>query len=294
VALGATLSAGMLLKYTTIGLLAPVGLVLGLAAWRRRAASPLPRAALRLGLVLVLPAAVFAGQKAAGRYANPADDPGGWLKPGEPAVMRPRDLLVVRATDRSLFAAPEYFRDQVYETGKYSYPALLYLSTFTDVSNFFQGPPQGSPLGWHERLQAPPDRARTPWSQRLQEWSMRLSLPLALAAVAGTLGSGILAMAGIVRGTSRLTPAAGLLTWFALGMHAPILIGLLRLSDPYTPGFWLPRLAMPSVTTFLVLGFVLADVWVARSGGRAARVVPRLGFAYATVCAAVYAGCLVA
>ena len=78
-------------------------------------------------------------------------------------------------------------RGEVYDTRKYSYPGLLYLSTFTDVSNFFQGPPPGLPVGWHERLQAPPERGRTAWSQRLQIWAMHLSLPLALAAVAGTL-----------------------------------------------------------------------------------------------------------
>ena len=209
--------------------------------------------------------------------------------------MRPLDLLWVQASDRNLLQAPDYFRGEVYDTRKYSYPGLLYLSTFTDVSNFFQGPPPGLPVGWHERLQAPPERGRTAWSQRLQIWVMHLSLPLALAAVVGTLGCGALAVKGLFRGDSALSPTAAVLTLLALGMHAPVMVGLLRLVDPYVPGFWLPRLAMPSVTTFLVLSFVLADTCLARSaaaGGRVARAVPRLTFLYATACAAVYAGFL--
>jgi hypothetical protein len=294
-AVAATLTAGMFLKYTLIGLLPPLALVLGTAVWRQRPATGLARPAAWLGFTLALPATVFAAEQSASRRATPADAPRGWLQPGEPSVMRPRDLLWVQTSDRNLLQAPDYFRGEVYDTRKYSYPGLLYLSTFTDVSNFFQGPPPGLPVGWHERLQAPPERGRTAWSQRLQIWVMHLSLPLALAAVVGTLGCGALAVKGLFRGDSALSPTAAVLTLLALGMHAPVMVGLLRLVDPYVPGFWLPRLAMPSVTTFLVLSFVLADTCLARSaaaGGRVARAVPRLTFLYATACAAVYAGFL--
>jgi hypothetical protein len=49
------------------------------------------------------------------------------------------------------------------------------------------------------------------------------------------------------------------MTALAVGFYSTVFFSLHRLADPYTPGFWMPRLILPALVVFLSLGFVAVD-----------------------------------
>src|SRR5208283_4792192 len=139
-----------------------------------------------------------------------------------------------KKSDLGLLSAPDYIGGALYGSRKYSYMGLVHVSSFTDVLNYFQPPPETVPTSWGERADHPMARERSLISQFLQVASVRLCLVYSALAVA--------------------------VTALAIGFYSVVFFNLHRLSDPYTPGFWLPRLVLPALLVFFCLGFVALDL----------------------------------
>jgi hypothetical protein len=220
---------------------------------------------------------------------------GHWLAKGAPLVMRWQDLLTLQKGDAGILSAPEYFRDRVYDIRKYSYLALLHLSSFTDLLGYFQAPPPEIPLGWSGRLQFEFLRGRTALSHSLQQLSVRWTLPYSLLALAGALACGAMSLQSLLSSEPKLPDTTVVLTALATGYYLLIVLNLPRLAVPYAGGYWLPRLVLPALLVFHCLGFVLVEL----VGARLERwpVMPRVfrsGFAaYTLVACILFTGFLV-
>lgn len=248
------LSAGMLCKYTFIGVLPPIALVLAVALGKQLPLGGFLRWGAIGVLSLALPAGIFLSEISQGNELKTH-----WLPEGAPVVMRWSDILTVQKGDAGVFSAPEYFRDQLYHDRPYSYPALLHLSAVTDCLSFFQAPPPALVTDWDHRMRDQFARTRSPRSQRLQTWSVRWSLPFTALAVIGTLFCGVLSLQSLVRPRPLLPNAVVMLTTLAVGFYSPIFLNLHRVGDPYGAGYWLPRLILPALLVFYALGFVMID-----------------------------------
>lgn len=294
IVLSAVLSLGMVMKYSLVGLLPAITFALAPALGRLRASAGIRRAA-GLGLVaLALPSAIFLREMHESDKVNGATTYGHWKAPGTPSIMRWEDILLLKPSDRRLFSAPEYFRDQLYEDRAYSYAGLLHITSFTDSQNFFQKVPDGVSTGLRNRAQDDPGRKRTGLSQALQAWSVRWNLPLSLLALAGTVVVLVLAVPALLFDWNAITPGAAVLAALGFGVYAPIFFSFTRLGDPYTPGYWLPRLVLPALLVFLCLGFVLLDGVQSRLGRwpRLQVLLPRLALAHVLVACGLFAGFL--
>jgi hypothetical protein len=283
-----SLLAGALCKYTFVGLLPPVALLLSVAIARRLEAATRLRWAAVAALALAVPTAEFLYEAhesfaVGGEVTNRQ-----WLPKGAAPVMRWRDILLLQASDVGVLQAPGYFRDALYSRRKFSYPALLHLSAVTDVSDLFEAPP--------EEIAAAPNagnlgdfrRERSPRSQALQVRAVRLCIVFSALAVAGTLVCGVLGISSLVLWKPRLPEPATVITALAAGFYSTVFLSLHRLGDPYTPGFWLPRLVLPAVVVFYLLGFVLLDVAFRNVGflQRASRaLLPMFGLYTLVACA---------
>jgi len=264
--LSATLSAGMLCKYSFVGLIPPLVLLIVVAFGRKLARGERLRWGLTGLLALTLPAGIFLFEMKESARVNGASTSGHWLPRGAPSVMRWRDVLTLQEGDAGVLAAPEYLRDRVYEFRKYSYMALLHLSSFTDLLGYFQAPPPEIPLGWSGRLQFEFSRRRDALSLSLQKLSVRWSLPFSLLALAGVLTGGALSLQSLLVAKSKLPDATVVLTALAAGYYSLVFFSLPRLADPYGSGYWLPRLVLPALLVFHCLGFALVDFVCARLG----------------------------
>ncbi len=292
--LGLVLTLGMLLKYTVVGLLPPAAVVLALTLWKHPPAAGRRSLALIGAAALALPMAVFLWQMDQSNRVMGMTTYGHWRIPTEPVVMRWQDILLLKSSDRKLFAAPEYFRDELFGHRAYSYAGLLHVTSFTDSQNYFQKVPEGLATGLRDRNQGDLVRHRTPLSHRLQVLAVSGTLPLSLLALAGTLAGGLAFLPSLIFGRGGLNPSAAILTGAALAVYAPIFFSFTRLGDPYTPGYWLPRLVMPSLLVFLCLGLVLLDVLLRRLGRwpQLQVLLPRLFLTHVLVACGLFVGFL--
>lgn len=103
-------------------------------------------------------------------------------------------------------------------------------------------------------------RDRSQFAQVLQEWAVRWCVPFSILGIVGTLFCGVLSVQSLLSTNPWLPNATVILTTMAAGTHSVILFSLPRINDPYTAGYWLPRLVMPSLLIFYCLGFVMLDV----------------------------------
>jgi 4-amino-4-deoxy-L-arabinose transferase-like glycosyltransferase len=292
--LAAVLSLGMLMKYSLVGLLPAIAFALVPALWRSRADGRLmPRSALGLA-ALALPSAIFLWEMRESDRVQGATTYGHWKVPGTPSIMRWEDILLLKRSDRRLLSAPEYFRDKLYDERVYSYAGLLHVTTFTDSHNYFQTVPTDISTGLDHRRQDDPGRTRTGRSQTLQTWAVHWTLPLSLLALFGSLAA--LAAAGpvLLLGGSAIPPGAAVLAVLGFGVYAPIFFSFTQLGDPYTPGYWLPRLVMPAVLAFLCLGYVMFDLGQARlhRWPRLQALLPRVALAHGLLACALFVGFL--
>jgi len=240
--------------------LPPISLLLAAAFWRRLGRRERLRWAPLGLLALALPTGLLAFQLHECAKLNGDVAVRQWLPKGAPSVMRWRDILSLQKSDLKILDAPEYLRGELYGFRKYSYLGLLHVASFTDVLGYFQPPPASVSTAWSERTEGPFARERTALSRALQVGSVRLCLIYTLLAIAGTLFC--LVAGGLSLGLRRplLADANVVLAALAAGYYSVIFFSLHRLGDPYTPGFWLPRLVLPALVVFLALGFVLLDV----------------------------------
>lgn len=257
--LSLSLSAGVASKYFFIGMVPAAAVLLAAAiTWRLPGPERLKWSVVGF-LALAVPSEIFLLEMGESSKAKGTVTDLVWLRKGEPAVMRWRDILLLKESDLRLLSAPEYFRDRIYEVRKYSYPGLLHVSSVTDVMNLFQPPPDTVPTEWGRRAQEPFPRDRTARSQGLQVLSVRLCLVYSAMAVAGTLWCAVLSARSLLRRVPLLPDAAVVMTVLAAGFFCPVFLSLTFLNDPYQAGYWLPRLVLPALLVFFSLGFVALD-----------------------------------
>jgi hypothetical protein len=289
-----SLLAGSLCKYSFAGLMPPVALLLGVAVCRRLEGAGRLRWGLVGALALAIPSGEFLHEIHESAALGGEVTSRQWLPKGAPSVMRWRDILLLRPSDVGVLQAPGYFRDKLFERRKFSYLALLHVSSVTDVFDFFQRPPAAISTEWNTRTQDEFARERTRASQTLQTWSVRWCLVYSALAVTGTFLCCVLAGCSLAFRKPWLPDSAVVVTALAAGFYSVILFSLPRLGDPYTPGFWLPRLVLPALVIFYMLGFVALDLAMWRIGllRKASRTLLALFAGYTLVACLLFAGFL--
>jgi hypothetical protein len=102
------------------------------------------------------------------------------------------------------------------------------------------------------------------------------------------------AVPALLSGRWMIRPGAAVLAALGFAVYAVIFFSLTNLGDPYTPGYWLPRLVLPGLLSFLCLGFVLLDGVLSRlpRWPRLQALVPRLALAYVAVACGLFIGFL--
>jgi hypothetical protein len=260
IGLALTLSVGVFCKYTFIGTFPVVTLLVTIAIFRQIEKAARPRWLAIAAMSMAVPSAVFLLEMRESQKVHGSTTSGHWLPKEMDSVMRWSDILTLQQSDRGIFSAPQYFQDKVYDFRKFSYMGLVHLSSFTDCQNFFQTPPVTVSASWRQRVHQGFLRERTPLAQRLEQWSVAWCLPFSALAIAGTIVGGLLSVQSVVaKKKPLLPPVTFILTLLALGFYAPVFLSLHRVGDPYTAGYWLPRLVLPALVVFFMLGFVLVD-----------------------------------
>jgi hypothetical protein len=263
VIIGASTTLGMFFKYTFVGLLPALALI----ACHQFRTSALGRrrryVAVAAGVCLLVPLSAFWVQMRLSRGANGATVVSQWLAPGEPPQMNVADVVRLKPADRALLRAPQYFQDGIYEPHRYSYPGLVYLATFTDVLNYFQAAPRLS-AHWDTHTRASDGLPRRQNSVAWSPIAVAGSLPVAAAALVGVLSFALASLGWFATRRRGVVVPLMVLAWMACGFYAPILLNITRVRGAYTAGYWLPRLIMPSLLSFLILGFVMVDRAIAR------------------------------
>ena len=292
-AFSSSLLAGVLLKYTVCGLMPPAALLLGVALVRRVAPGRRLRWAAVGTLALALPAGVtllemrelerrgsVTDRRVATAKGRPPSSLAGCPRPraaqrrrgaGRTRVL-PRQGL--RAPEVQLPGAPSPLGGHGPFSSSSSRPLLTFQPTGTRGPASFQ-------------------RARSAGSQALQQWSVRWCLGFSALAVVGTLlCSGLAGWSLAGASTEDFRSSSPRSRWDST---QPCSFRLHRLLDPYTPGFWLPRLVLPAVVVFYALGFEL-EIWISLARPGAGRKLSRaLGGAFAgytLVACALFAGIL--
>jgi hypothetical protein len=73
-----------------------------------------------------------------------------------------------------------------------------------------------------------------------------------------------------------------------VGFYAPIILNITKMAWAYSGGYWLPRLVMPALLTFLAIGFVLLDrIQTGRDISRSP-ILGRVCLAYTAAVCAIY------
>jgi len=174
--------------------------------------------------------------------------------------MRWIDILTIQKSDYELIRhAPDYFKDKMYGTRSYSYLGLLHASVFADVQNCYQKPNGKFPIKWNQRTTDLVTHNRTGMSQMLQDYTVRGAIPFTILAIISVIFLLILSAFYLTSNYRLINNEILVLTLLSSGFYSTVFFSLHRLQDPYTPGFWLPRLVLPSVCIFYSLGFVFID-----------------------------------
>jgi len=258
VIIGASATIGMLFKYTFAGLLPPLAL-LAIHQFRTSGRDRGHRGVAVAGVIcLLVPSSTFLVQMRLSSRANGTTVVSQWLAPGEPIQMTVADLVLLKRADREILKAPQFFQDELWQPHKYSYLALLHLATFTDVLNYLQEKPRLS-AHWDVHMRDSDDlpraRAATIWSPI----AVVGALPVTAAALLGALWFLVASLAWLAGQRGRAVMPLAVLCLLACGFYAPLVLNITKVKCPYSCGYWLPRLAMPSLLSFLILGFVTVD-----------------------------------
>ncbi|MBF0361646.1 MAG: hypothetical protein HQK49_11580 [Oligoflexia bacterium] len=178
----------------------------------------------------------------------------------KPHPMSLREIFFFKQADIELFKAPQYFKDELWLEHKYSYPALLHISTFTDTMNIFQQLPKDNiPRLSFKREQKFFSKKRGEIASIANQLAFIFAIPISIFALVGTLRSILHSIRMIVKngnGKNYQLLDHDILFWLALAFFAPIFCSLPFIATAYRHGYWLPRLVMPSILTFIIFGFV--------------------------------------
>ncbi|HEX4999634.1 MAG TPA: hypothetical protein VFY29_15510 [Terriglobia bacterium] len=178
--------------------------------------------------------------------------------------MTPRSLMWLRAADTDVLAAPSYNWQEngafeLLVNNKHSYPALAHLGIFTDILNIYQSDPFDYYFG-----------NRTKRNHHRMQVSVRAGIPFSLLAATAVLFFLFRSTLGVALKRTDWTEVFALLL-FSLAWAFPIVFGMFFVVGPYNSGFWLPRLIVPALLAFFMLGFALLnDLPVRWRGVRAA------------------------
>jgi hypothetical protein len=252
---GLTLAIGLLvsLKYSAISLIpAGIGSLLiagwvGRMTWKSTIISVIV-----FGLVTTVLGSYWIRQNPGNvsTHFNPAVSRTYGTKPNQ---MNLRSMLFFRAGDLSLLSGPSYWdlapadrstRQSLYQRNYFSYPGLLWFSTFSDALDIFQPKPKGGSVG-----------KRTEFKKAVS----RISCDLGLL---WFIGIAVLVTIGLVRAASatwrRLDireSAIFVFGVFAVAWHFFIMALLPTVGMATVYGYWLPRLIVPALLSYAFLAF---------------------------------------
>jgi hypothetical protein len=256
------LCLGDFARFTFVALLPAAAVAIALA-WRWQRISG--RQALAVAAVALVAPALLAGwihvraqRQFAGQEPHHTFN---WHGTGE---MTWSSLLLVKRTDARILGAPVYWESEdlngkphyfMLNDNSYSYPALLHLSTFSDVLDYAN---EG------ERDDGEP---RPVLQQELAKGSVRLGLLFSLSAVVAVAWFSVRCAVAVWR--RSLAPGTGLLLWGALALawYLPLALALPFVHHAYEWGYWLSRLVIPALWGFAVLLCAAIDEWRPRAGG---------------------------
>ena len=242
------LCLGNLAKATFMPL--PLGVAAVLALQVRRGALT-ARQALRIGAITVAIPLAFgfwlSSKAKAAEASAPARHTFDWKGTGEMTV---GSLLLPKAGDLRILQAPTYFptpdpnsreRTLVTTDNALSYPALLHLGVFSDVMNL-----AGNNVV--NRTARPPRQAT----------ASRLGVAWGVVTSVATLVVLLGLTASIARGllNPAVLPGLGQTIFVILGSvwYLPLVVILPFVHHAYEWGYWLPRLVLPAVWVFFLLG----------------------------------------
>ena len=166
------------------------------------------------------------------------------------------DLLMIKKTDVRIFDAPGYWENEMINgalhyglpyTKNYSYPALLHLSTYTDVLDYAND-------GQLDNGQVRPEPQKT-----LSKWSVRLGLVTSLGMLVAMLWFTFQTLATLIK--PRFAPSTGVIIWgmMALAWYLPLVLAFPYMENVYDWGYWLSRLIIPSLWGFALVFFAELD-----------------------------------
>jgi hypothetical protein len=263
--LGLGLSLGLCAKYSFMGLLPAVFLIL-ICIGRRRGWS-FKCFAMMCALSLLLPSALTMASLWASSRLHGFNTEKHWLPKGVVADMNYRDLFSVKSNDLQLFKAPEYFKKEILTAHKHSYLGLSHMGIFTDTMNLFQE------LTVPQRLEPgliPDLKTRRPWKTPVMQVSMYLGTSWTLLALIGTPWILMRALrnrrnAGLER--EEFTVFLGVAYFLLMFLPIPFVY----FGDFF--GYWTPRLILPPLLCFSLAAFLLIDRKIAVKSNQIALTV---------------------
>jgi hypothetical protein len=116
-------------------------------------------------------------------------------------------------------------------------------------------------------------------------FAINWAIPFSVLGLVGTLYCLALAIPSILQPNTLLSQQAALVGILAMGFYAPIFFCLHRIAIPYYAGYWLPRLIMPPLVVFLVLGFLILEFSIERASfsPRTQNIIKNISLAYTSI-----------
>jgi hypothetical protein len=176
------------------------------------------------------------------------------------------NVVFPSAADPKVFNAPTYNetivdgrqRYSLLTSNKFSYPALLHISMYTDIMNIFQYDPKQAYIG-------PRSASHQQRMAAAVQWGVLTSI-LALVGTVVSLGRcGRSVLFDPVWMHTKRRRNEIIVLGFSLAYFCMIALVLPFVEFAYLKGYWLSRLVMQALVGFVFLGFVsLGDVFKSR------------------------------
>lgn len=194
--------------------------------------------------------------------------------------MRWPDLLLLKRKDTRIFNAPGYWENEMLDGAlhyglpyrqNYSYPALIHLSTYTDVLDYANE-------GQLDNGQVRPEPQKT-----LSRWSVRVGLVTSLGMLLAMAWFTFRTVATLIK--PRFAPATGVIIWgmMALAWYLPLVLAFPYMENVYDWGYWLSRLVIPALWGFGLVFFATLDERLAGKPRWIPPVIAALIFAQAAM-----------
>ncbi|EQC45738.1 dolichyl-phosphate-mannose-protein mannosyltransferase [Bacteriovorax sp. BSW11_IV] len=257
-------SIGLWFKYTFVGLLPPLGLLYIVNFFKDKKTI---HNVLIPFIALLIPTSLFLNQMYLSYKAKSVTTHQHWDKRGGPADMNIIDITFPKFNDLKLLMAPDDSMS-IRENHRFSYLGLIHYSLYFDAQTFFQ---RLAAKDWPKKFGSRnqnireagidslenPKRKRHKITKVLNPLALVLSLPISFISLFGLLAMFVTITKQLINEkksdvTSSYISSALLL---AIGFHSIILIPLPFVFNTYKAGYWTPRLIMPSILTYFIVGF---------------------------------------